>query len=70
VESEDLIDEDESTKIIRIYHRKAHLKMFLLERLVLTEKEHIQFIKEIQKYEPLNADGLLIIERWVLYIAI
>lgn len=47
VESEDLIDEDESTKIIRIYHRKAHLKMFLLEKLVLTEKEHIQFIKEI-----------------------
>lgn len=64
VESEDLIDDDDNTKIIRIYHRKANLKMFMLERIVHTEKEHIFFIKEIQKYEHLNSDGLLIIERW------
>ncbi len=47
IEMEDLIDEDESTRIIRILHRKRNTKMFMLERTVLAEKEHSNIIKEI-----------------------
>ena len=47
IEMEDLIDEDESARIIRILNRKHNTKMFMLERTVLAEKEHSNFIKEI-----------------------
>lgn len=47
IEMEDLIDEDESARIIRILHRKSNTKMFMLERTVFAEKEHSNFIKEI-----------------------
>lgn len=47
IEFEDLIDEDERTKIIRIMHRKDNLKMFLLEKRVENEKEHLEFVQNI-----------------------
>jgi hypothetical protein len=65
IEFEDLIDEDDRMKIIRIFHRRDNLKMFLLERKVENEKEHIEFVQEIQRYESLSVDGLVNIERWV-----
>jgi hypothetical protein len=36
----------------------------MLERTVYSDKEHIILIKEIQKYEHLNINGILMIEKW------
>lgn len=47
IEFEDLIDEDDKTKIIRIFHRRDNIKMFLLEKHVESEKEHLEFVANI-----------------------
>ncbi|CAK87923.1 unnamed protein product (macronuclear) [Paramecium tetraurelia] len=64
LEQEELIDEDINMKIIKVYNRKKNNKMFLLERLISNEKEHLKYIDEIHKYEFINSDGLLCIEKW------
>lgn len=38
-------------KIIKVYNRKKNNKMFLLERLISNEKEHLKYIDEIHKFE-------------------
>lgn len=65
LEQEELIDEDVNMKIIKVYNRKKNNKMFLLERLISNEKEHLKYIDEIHKYEIINSDGLLCIDKWV-----
>lgn len=37
--------------------------MFLLERLIANQKEHLKYIVEMNKYEIINADGLLCIDK-------
>ncbi|CAD8091351.1 unnamed protein product [Paramecium primaurelia] len=64
LEQEELIDEDVNMKIIKVYNRKKNNKMFLLERLISNEKEHLKYIEEIHKYEIINSDGLLCIDKW------
>ena len=39
--------------------------MFLLEKIITNEKDHLRYIDEIHKYEILQSDGLLNIEKWV-----
>ena len=51
LEQEELIDEDVNMKIIKVYNRKKNNKMFLLEKLISNDKEHLKYIDEIHKYE-------------------
>lgn len=51
LEQEDLIEDDLNTKIIKVYNKKRNQKMFLLEKLISNEKEHLKYIDEIHKYE-------------------
>lgn len=40
--------------------------MFLLEKIITNEKEHLKYIEEIHKFENIQYDGLLCIDKWVL----
>lgn len=40
-------------KIIKVYSVKKNHKMFLLERIITNEKDHLRYIDEIHKYESL-----------------
>ena len=53
LEQEDLIEDDLNTKIIKVYNKKRNQKMFLLEKLISNEKEHLKYIDEIHKYESI-----------------
>lgn len=51
LEQEDLIDDDHNMKIIKVFNKKKNHKMFLLEKLIFNEKDHLRYIDEIHKYE-------------------
>lgn len=64
LETEELHEEDQQTKLIKVQDKITYTKYFLLEKVITNEIDQQKFLKDISKFESLEHPGILCIIKW------